>query len=124
VLTNPPPPSAVIERTNRVDTVLTPTGVPEEHPVAVLVDGRIVAWRPDGPDAELRGRMITYDHGRVVGDAPGLFARGDVLRSGDWLISKQFRGGATYDLFAYSVSSGAFATRSAGIAISALAALP
>ena len=121
---NPPPPSAAIERTSGIDSVVTPAGVPEEHPVALLADGRIVAWRPDGPDVEAQGRMITYDHGRVVGDAPGFFARGDVLRSGDWLISKLFRGGATYDLFAYSLSSGAFAKRSAGLAISALGALP
>ncbi len=125
VLTNPRPPSAVIERIGTVEQVLTLSAVAEEHPVALLADGRIVAWRPDGPDSnEINGRMVVYDRGRVVRETVGTFARGDVLQAGDWLISKLYRGGATYDLYAYSVSADSFVSRSAGVAIGALAVLP
>ena len=125
MLTNPRPPSAVIERIGTIEQVLTPSSVAEEHPVALMADGRIVAWRPDGPDSnEVHGRMVVYDRGRVVRETVGTFARGEVLRSGDWLISKQFLGGGTYDLFAYSISGESFVSRSAGVAIGALAVLP
>lgn len=125
VLNNPRPPSAVIERTNAVEELRTPASVAWEHPIALLADGRIVAWRPDGPDSdEVHGRMIVYDRGRVVRETVGTFARGDALRAGDWLVSKLFLGGGTYDLSAYSISADAFVTRSAGIAIGAMAVLP
>lgn len=125
VVNNPRPPSAVIERTNAVEELRTPASITEEHPIALLADGRIVAWRPDGPDYnEVHGRMVVYDRGRVVRETVGTFARGDALRAGDWLISGNWIGGGTYDLYAYSISGDTFVTRSAGIPIGAIAVLP
>jgi hypothetical protein len=107
----------VLLRTD-TETRLTPTDVPNEKGVAVLPDGRIFTWRPDGPSG---GTMVMYRDGAVVRQDRGTFSTFRLLHTADWvthtadwIIGTEIGAGPATTFRAYRFSDGAFAAMSAG----------
>jgi hypothetical protein len=101
----------VVLRTDGSETRLTPSDVPIEQGVALLADGRVVAWRPSVNDPNV-GTMVVYKDGVVVRQDPGRFGNFSLLRTGDWVIGTEITGRLTFR--AYRISDGAFASLDGG----------
>ncbi len=97
---------------------LTPPEVKNEKALAMLEDGRVVAWRPDS--GEFDGSVVIYSGATVARIDRGPFTSFRVLRSGDWLVGQMAFPNPT--IRAYRLSDGAFASVPNG-GISALALL-
>lgn len=97
---------------------LTPPDVRNEKGLAVLEDGRLVAWRPES--GEYDGSVVIYNGTNVERVDRGRFSSYRVLRSGDWIVTSEFA--PTSGLNAYRISDGAFAA-APGSGFSALAIL-
>ena len=110
-------------RRSDTETRLTPASVENERAVAMLGDGRIVAFRPDrdGPS----GTMVLYTAtGGIERMDRGAFTPFQIVRATpDWILGFEYAGAPSLTLRAYRVSDGAFA-RSDGGAISAVAIFP
>jgi hypothetical protein len=83
---------------------VTPNSVSDERPLAMLEDGRIVAWRPER--GEFDGAMVVYNAGVIERMDRGLFSSFRVVRAGDWLVGQET--GPAGTLRAYRISDGAF----------------
>ena len=106
------------------ETRLTPANVENERAVAMLDDGRIVAYRPDRDDPN--GTMVVYSAtgGRVERTDRGAFTPFQIVRAGpDWILGFEYAGAPSLTLRAYRVSDGVFAAVPGGT-ISAVAILP
>jgi hypothetical protein len=97
---------------------LTPPDVRNEKGLAVLQDGRFVTWRPE--NGEYDGSVVVYNGLRVERMGRGRFSSYGILRSGDWIVTREFA--PTSGLNAYRISDGAFASMP-GSGVSALAIL-
>ena len=107
----------VVLRTD-TETRLTPTDVPNEKGVAVLPDGRIFTWRPDG---QFDGMMVMYKDGAMVRQDRGAFSTFRLLHTADWvthtadwIIGTEIGAGPATTFRAYRFSDGAFASILAG----------
>jgi hypothetical protein len=103
---------------------ITPSSIDHERAVALLEDGRIVAFRPDPDPVDVfEGSVVVYRAGVVERSGRGKFSAFRVVRDLDWIVGLEISGtGLT--LHAYRVSDGAFASASGGaITITALAPL-
>lgn len=111
----------VVLRTAADEVRLTPADVSNEKAVALLEDGRVVAWRPTV--SEYEGAVVVYDPvtRAVVRTDHGTFSPTGVLRTGGWLIGLAYRGGPP-GILGYRISDGAFASLAGG-SISAFAFL-
>ena len=85
---------------------LTPSDVRNEKGLALLMDGRVVTWRPE--DGEFTGSVVIYDGMKVVRVDRGRLGAFRVLQSGDWIVAQETA--PTPALHAYRVGDGAFAT--------------
>jgi hypothetical protein len=113
----------VIQRTT-TEARLTPAGVTNERAVALLADGRMLAFRPAGDGPE--GTMVVYGAtgGRIERSDRGSFTAFRVVSlEPDWVIGFEYAGAPSLTLRAYRIADGAFAA-AAGGTITALAALP
>lgn len=113
----------VIQRA-ATETRLTPPDVTNERAVALLEDGRSVAFRPVRD--VLTGTMVIYSAtgGRVEGTDQGTFAAFRIVRAApDWIVGFEYAGAPSLTLRGYRISDGAFASAPGG-AITALALLP
>jgi hypothetical protein len=99
---------------------LTPSSVSNERAIAMLEDGRIVAFRPDSRTNIFEGSVVIYRAGAVVRADRGRFSPYLVVRDLDWIVGVEYAPGGT--LRAYRISDGAFASASGGN-ITALALL-
>jgi hypothetical protein len=99
---------------------LTPSSVWNERAIALLEDGRIVAFRTDSTTNIFEGSMVVYRAGVVERSDRGRFSAYRVVRDLDWIVGVEVDAGAT--LRAYRISDGAFASAS-GANITALARL-
>jgi len=97
---------------------LTPSDVRNEKGLALLEDGRLVAWRAE--NGEYDGSVVIYNGTKVERTDRGRFGAFRVLRSGDWLVAQE--AAPTPALHAYRISDGAFAAMP-GNGFSALAIL-
>jgi hypothetical protein len=97
---------------------LTPSDVRNEKGLALLEDGRLVAWRAE--NGEYDGSIVIYNGTKVERTDRGRFGAFRVLRSGDWLVAQE--AAPTPALHAYRISDGAFAAMP-GNGFSALAIL-
>jgi hypothetical protein len=108
----------------QTETRITPPDVENERAVAMLGDGRIVAFRPDGDGPD--GTMVIYsaNGGRVERLDRGAFTPFQVVwPTTDWILGFEYAGAPTLTLRAYRPNDGAFAS-AAGGTISAVAILP
>ena len=96
---------------------LTPSSVSNERAIALLEDGRIVAFRPD-PGSMIEGSMVVYRAGVIERMDRGKFSVFRVARDLNWIVGLGFGPGDT--LLAYNVTDGVFASAS-GDRITALA---
>jgi hypothetical protein len=110
--------TAVISLTDK-EQRLTPSSVSNERALALLEDGRIVAFRPD-PGSMIEGSMVVYRAGVVERMDRGRFSVFRVARDLNWIVGLGFGPGDT--LLAYNVADGVFASAS-GDRITALALL-
>jgi hypothetical protein len=101
--------SYLLLRTGTTETRLTPADIANEQGVALLADGRVVAWRPS-PNDPYAGTMVLYKDGVVVRTDPGTFGTLRLQRSGDWIIGNVFDHVGRVTLAAYRLSDGAFAS--------------
>jgi hypothetical protein len=111
----------LVQRTT-AETRLTPPGVPNERAVAMLTDGRILAFRPDGDGPD--GVMVTYSAtgGRVERSDRGAFTPFRVVSlEPAWVVGFEYAGAPSLTLRAYRLSDGAFASAPGGT-ITAVAA--
>ena len=108
--------TSVISLTDR-EQRLTPSSVSNERAIALLEDGRIVAFRPDS-GSMVEGSMVVYRAGVVERIDRGKFSVFRVTRDLNWIVGLGFGPGDT--LLAYNVTDGAFASAS-GDRITALA---
>jgi hypothetical protein len=99
---------------------LTPSSVSNERAIAMLEDGRIVAFRPDSRTNMFEGSVVVYRAGVVERTDRGRFSPYLVVRDLDWIVGVEYGVGGT--LRAYRISDGAFASTS-GTNITALAPL-
>jgi hypothetical protein len=95
---------------------LTPSSISNERAIALLEDGRIVAFRPDSRNNMFVGSVVVYRAGVVERSDRGSFAPYVLVRDVDWIVGVEY--GA---LRAYRISDGAFASASSGTNITALA---
>ncbi len=111
----------VVLRTS-VEQQLTPPGIQSEKALAILDNGRLLAWRPEGGIFD--GTVIVYDAATkaVVRQDRGKLSASGVLRSGDWIVGSEYSGVPSLTLRAYRSSDGMFAALE-GAAISAWAFL-
>ena len=84
---------ATIERLGTVERRLTPPGVPIEQALALVQDGRVVAWRPDHEigSGSTTGKIIVYGGGTGTRETAGTFndvviGRSAAIRSDDWIV--------------------------------------
>ncbi len=116
----------VIQRA-ATETRLTPPDVTNERAVALLEDGRKVAFRPVRDT--LIGTMVIYSAagGRVERADQGTFAAFRIVRAArdgqDWIVGFEYAGAPSLTLRGYRISDGAFASAPGG-AITALALPP
>ena len=108
--------TSVISLTDR-EQRLTPSSVSNERAIALLEDGRIVAFRPD-PGSMVEGSMVVYRAGLVERIDRGKFSVFRVARDLNWIVGLGVGPGDT--LLGYNVTDGAFASAS-GDRITALA---
>jgi hypothetical protein len=102
---------------------ITPSSVDHERAVALLEDGRIVAFRPDPVDV-FEGSVVVYRAGVVERSGRGKFSAFRAVRDVDWIVGLEISGAPGLMLRAYRISDGAFASASGGnITITALAPL-
>ena len=99
---------------------LTLSSVSNERAIAMLEDGRIVAFRPDSRTNMFEGSVVIYRAGVVERMDRGRFSPYLVVRDLDWIVAVEYAPGGT--LRAYRISDGAFASASGGN-ITALAPL-
>jgi hypothetical protein len=99
---------------------LTPSSVSNERAIAMLEDGRIVAFRPDSRTNMFEGSVVIYRAGVVERMDRGRFSPYLVVRDLDWIVGVEYAPGGT--LRGYRISDGAFASASGGN-ITALAPL-
>ena len=99
---------------------VTPNSVSDERAIAMLEDGRIVAWRPER--GEFDGAIVIYNAGTAERIDRGPFSSFRAIRAGDWLIGQEISGPPALTLRAYRISDGAFTSTSGG-EITALAVL-
>ena len=97
---------------------LTPSDVRNEKGLALLMDGRLVTWRP--ASGEYDGSVVIYNGTKVERIDRGRFSAFRVLSSGDWIVAQE--AAPTPGLHAYRISDGAFADMP-GSGFSALALL-
>ncbi|MEP7003115.1 MAG: hypothetical protein ABI888_01115 [Chloroflexota bacterium] len=92
---------------------LTPADVSNEKAVALLEDGRVVAWRPTV--SEYEGVVVVYDPvtRAVIRTDRGKFSPTGVLRTGNWLIGLAYLGGPP-KILGYRISDGSFASIAGG----------
>lgn len=86
---------------------LTPSSVSNERAIAMLEDGRIVAFRPDSRTNIFEGSVVIYRAGVVERMDRGRFSPYLVVRDPDWIVGVEYAPGGA--LRAYRVSDGAFA---------------
>ena len=91
---------------------LTPSSVSNERAIALLEDGRIVAFRPDSRTNIFEGSMVIYRAGVIERMDRGNFSPYLVVRDPDWIVSVEYAPGGT--LRAYRISDGAFASAPGG----------
>jgi hypothetical protein len=108
--------TSVISLTDR-EQRLTPSSVSNERAIALLEDGRIVAFRPDS-GSMVEGSMVVYRAGVIERMNRGKFSVYRVARDLNWIVGLGFGPGDT--LLAYNVTDGVFASAS-GDRITALA---
>jgi hypothetical protein len=96
----------VVWRTN-AERRVTPNDVIDEHALAMLEDGRIVAWRPER--GEFDGSIVVYNGGKIERTDRGPFSSIKVVRAGDWLVGLEPPGSFAPALRAYRITDGAFA---------------
>ena len=96
----------VIITKTTVEQRLTPRDVSNEHVVALLEDGRVVAWRPTVDEYE--GDIVIYERGTPTRVDHGNFSTWRIMRSGDWLVASN--PSPSPALYAYRISDGAFAS--------------
>ena len=111
--------TSVIWRTTAEER-LTPSDVSNENAVALLEDGRVVAWRPD--TSPFAGSIVIYNGTKVERTDRGFFSAFGVMRAGEWLVGQELSGAPSLTLRAYRITDGAFAS-SPGDGISAIALL-
>jgi hypothetical protein len=99
---------------------LTPAGVLDERAIAMLEDGRAVAFRPGGA---YDGTMVVYRGTTAERTTSGTFARYRVLRVGDWLLGVDHSGAPNGVLTGYRISDGVFAPRTTLVGVTALGVL-
>jgi hypothetical protein len=99
---------------------LTPSSVSNERAIALLEDGRILAFRPDSRTNIFEGSVVIYRAGVVERMDRGRFSPYLIVRDLDWFVGVEYAPGGT--LRAYRISDGAFASASGGN-ITALAPL-
>lgn len=100
--------TTVISLTDR-EQRLTPSSVSNERAIALLEDGRIVAFRPD-PGSTIEGSMVVYRAGVVERMDRGKFSAFRVARDLNWIVGIGFGPGDT--VLAYNVTDGVFASAS------------
>ena len=102
---------------------ITPPDVQNEKGLAMLPDGRLVAFRPR--QGLFEGTIVVYANNAtgVLRTDPGRFAAHDVVMVDDWLIGFEYSGAPALTLRAYRVTDGAFAS-APGNNVSALAPFP
>ncbi len=104
--------TAVVSRYEQEQRI-TPLTVPHERAVALLEDGRIVAFRPDTDDL-FEGSVVVYRGGVVERSGRGKFTAYRAVRDLDWIVGIAV-GGSDPRLRAYRLSDGAFAGASGNI---------
>lgn len=113
----------VVIRVGTQETRWTPADVNDETPLALLDDGRVLAWRPlTGP---FRGQLVVYRDGLVVSSTMGAFSAFATFRAGifgEWVLGQEFSGAPTLTLHSYSISARAFAPIQPGLATTAVGA--
>jgi hypothetical protein len=108
----------------RDETRLTPPDVPNERAIAMLGDGRMLAFRPDADGAP--GTMVLYAAaGGTVerADRGAFFPFRTVDAGSDWLLGMEYAGTVPLTVHAYRASDGAFAVTKL-VDATALATLP
>jgi hypothetical protein len=118
-----------VVRLMQTETRLTPASVDNERAIAMLDDGRIVAFRPD-PDGPL-GTMVIYraTSGQVERMDRGAFTPfqtawvASTAGTSDWILGFEYAGAPSVTLRAYRLSDGAFASAPGGT-ITAVTWLP
>ena len=101
--------SRVVEVYRGQERMLTTAGASQEVAVALLADGRTLAWRPDGAGA-LRGAIVSYRDGREERTTSGAFSSYFNSSSGDIALSAATPFGGAWVIYAYSSSADAFAS--------------
>jgi hypothetical protein len=104
--------TAVISRLEH-DQRLTPASVANERALALLEDGRILAFRAD-PDELFQGSMVLYRAGIAERMDRGRFSAFRAARDGDWIVGFELSGPPILTLHAYRISDGVFASVSGG----------
>jgi hypothetical protein len=104
--------TAVISRLEH-DQRLTPASVANERALALLEDGRILAFRPD-PGELFQGSMVLYRAGIAERMDRGRFAAFRAARDRDWIVGFELSGAPSLTLHAYRISDGVFASVSGG----------
>ena len=112
----------VVQRTES-EARITPAGVPNERAIAMLPDGRLLAFRPDGGGAP--GVMVTYASGggKTERTDRGAFLPYRTLwATADWILGMEYAGTVPLTVHAFRIGDGAFAV--ATVDATALAVLP
>jgi hypothetical protein len=104
--------TAVISRFDK-DQRLTPASVANERALALLEDGRILAFRPD-PGELFEGSMVLYRAGIAERMDRGRFSAFRAARDGDWIVGFELSGAPSLTLHAYRISDGTFASTAGG----------
>lgn len=99
---------------------LTPNAVSNERAIAMLEDGRILAFRIER--GLFDGSMVVYRGAQPERVDPGRFAAFRVVRSEDWILGAELSGARSLTLHGYRISDGLFASTPGGN-ITALAPL-
>lgn len=92
------------------ETRITPAGVSNERAIALLPDGRLLAFRPDGAGAA--GAMVRYapDSGRIERVDRGAFLPFRTLwPTADWILGMEYAGAVPLTVHAFRIADGAFA---------------
>jgi len=101
----------VVIRIGAQETRWTPVDVRDETPLALLDDGRVLAWRAGS--VPFRGQLVSYRDGKEIGADNGAFAAVANIRAGifgEWILGQEFSGAPALRLHSYSISAHAFAS--------------
>lgn len=112
--------SRVVEIYKGQERILTAANVKQEIAVALLSDGRVLAWRPDEP-GRYAGVIVTYRDGREERTTPGQFSDYLVTNAGDIVLSAALIGAPAWVIYSYSAATNTFATMTPNIALERLA---